>query len=197
LGGRGEIDSQRSAPGQDGAFPEIWYRHTTKCLQRGPSAAGFPGSIFCPRQLIIVGDLFHSKANKELDLFKKWRNDLGHVKFHLVKGNHDILPDNWYDEAGITIDHEQLILKSFRFRHDSCTDSTIPDPSLYCFTGHVHPGISIRGLAKQSLHFPCFYFTDDHCVLPAFSRFTGTYSVQPQKGEHVFAIVDNSIIKIE
>jgi DNA ligase-associated metallophosphoesterase len=172
------------------AIPQNVYKED---LQRLVSLVQF----FDPRQLIIVGDLFHSRENKELDLFKRWRNDLSSVKFHLVKGNHDILPDSWYDEAGITVDHEQMVLKTFSFRHDSCTDSTIADPSLYCFSGHVHPGISIKGLARQSLHFPCFYFTDSHCVLPAFSRFTGTYSVHPQKGEHVFAIVNNSIIKVE
>ena len=30
---------------------------------------------FKPRQLIVVGDFFHSSANSELDLFKKWRED--------------------------------------------------------------------------------------------------------------------------
>ena len=31
--------------------------------------------FFKPRQLIVVGDMFHSIANKELEWFKKWRND--------------------------------------------------------------------------------------------------------------------------
>ena len=54
----------------------------------------------------------------------------------------------------------------------------------------------MKGKGRQSLKFPCFYFTKDYCVLPAFSRFTGTFKVKPEKGETVFAIVDNSIIKI-
>ncbi|HEX5655055.1 MAG TPA: metallophosphoesterase, partial [Chitinophagaceae bacterium] len=58
---------------------------------------------FQPGQLIITGDLFHSKANKELELFKKWRQDLSALPIHLVKGNHDILQDQWYEEAGITV----------------------------------------------------------------------------------------------
>src|SRR5882762_3732766 len=30
---------------------------------------------FQPRQLLVVGDLFHSRENKELALFRRWRND--------------------------------------------------------------------------------------------------------------------------
>src|SRR5665647_5672 len=32
--------------------------------------------FFKPSTLLIAGDMFHSKANKEIDLFLKWRNDL-------------------------------------------------------------------------------------------------------------------------
>ncbi len=35
---------------------------------------------FQPRELIIVGDMFHSHANKELELFLKWRSDLSGYK---------------------------------------------------------------------------------------------------------------------
>src|ERR1051325_5912256 len=41
---------------------------------------------FQPRQLIVVGDMFHSHANKELELFKKWRHDFPHLVIRLVKG---------------------------------------------------------------------------------------------------------------
>src|SRR6476469_1872159 len=54
-----------------------------------------------PKQLIIVGDMFHSKENRELDLFVRWRNDMPQVDVHLVKGNHDILKDEWYGNANI------------------------------------------------------------------------------------------------
>src|ERR1044072_3966761 len=51
---------------------------------------------FKPAQLIIVGDLFHSTANKELEFFKKWRSDFNQLHIQLVKGNHDILKNDWY-----------------------------------------------------------------------------------------------------
>lgn len=152
---------------------------------------------FKPKQLLIVGDLFHSEVNKELELFKKWRNDISSLPIHLVKGNHDILHEEWYKKAGITIHDEILKVKDFSFRHDfSEKQHPAHDGGVYSFSGHVHPGISINGTGRQSLHFPCFYFKKCYAVLPAFSRFTGTYRVDPKKDEKVFAIVNNAVIKI-
>src|SRR5206468_3003851 len=58
---------------------------------------------FKPEQLIIVGDMFHSLANKEMDFFIRWRNDTSTLNIHLIKGNHDILHDDWYKEACIKV----------------------------------------------------------------------------------------------
>jgi len=148
---------------------------------------------FQPRQLIVVGDMFHSHANKELELFKKWRHDFPHLVIRLVKGNHDILQDKWYEELQIETT-EQLSIKEISFTHDitDVDDNTAPDH--YFFSGHIHPGVHMRGAGKQSLHFPCFYFSPAFCVLPAFSRFTGLATVRPGAGDEVFAIVNHSII---
>jgi uncharacterized protein len=152
---------------------------------------------FDPRQLFIVGDLFHSRMNKELELFKRWRSDLSSVSIKLIRGNHDILDQRWYKEAGIETYEGHLTTGPFRFCHDpaDCENDAVNGGS-YTFTGHIHPGINIYGLARQSLRFPCFYFTQSYCVLPAFSRFTGTYSIRPLPDEKVFAIVNGSILKV-
>ncbi len=75
-------------------------------------------TFFKAEQLIIVGDLFHSKANREHGLFVKWRNDLASLTILLVKGNHDILKDEWYKETGIQLFKEQLTVENFNFTHD-------------------------------------------------------------------------------
>jgi DNA ligase-associated metallophosphoesterase len=72
---------------------------------------------FNPSQLLIVGDLFHSEANKELDWFTRWRNDFSSTDFHLVKGNHDILGDDWYTEKGLAVSIE-LEIAGLRFVHE-------------------------------------------------------------------------------
>ena len=148
-------------------------------------------------RLIIVGDLTHSQFNRELDLFMKWRKDFSLLKIDLVKGNHDILENKWYKEALIRVHDEELSVNGFLFRHENKNEKRKKtDAHQYIFSGHVHPGIVLKGTGKQSLKFPCFYFTKDHCILPAFSRFTGTYNVQPVKGETVYAITPSEIIRI-
>lgn len=145
-------------------------------------------------KIIAVGDLFHSHANKEMDLFLKWRNDFAAIEFHLIKGNHDILKDEWYAAANI---HLQNILNihPFGFIHD-LNDIPGASNSDYFFSGHIHPGIQIKSTSKQSLRFPCFYFGENSAILPAFSRFTGLAGLKTKKSDTVFAIVEESIIQI-
>jgi DNA ligase-associated metallophosphoesterase len=147
---------------------------------------------FNPRQLIVVGDFFHSHANLELDLFKKWRNDFSSLDVILVKGNHDILKESWYQEVAIEVHHKDLMIGDFLFSHEHCES----DKAKYLFCGHIHPGILINGLGKQSLRFPCFYFAEDHCILPAFSKFTGSVNMGYTEKENIYAIVENSVLKI-
>src|SRR5438477_6536820 len=138
--------------------------------------------MYKPEQLIIVGDLVHSKQNKELDLFIKWRNDFSLLNIHLIKGNHDILQNSWYNTASINVYTELLQIERFAFIHNgediaNCTDI---NSDVYFFTGHVHPCISIRGSSRQSLCFPCYYFSSSYSILPAFSHFTGSAVIAPK-----------------
>ena len=147
--------------------------------------------------LIIVGDLFHSRENKEMDLFLKWRNDHPSLELLLVKGNHDILSRKFYELAGIEVFDDSLLKTPFCFTHDislKCDDIAKAD---FTFSGHIHPGIRINGVGKQSLHFPCFYFNKDFAVLPAFSRFTGLASIRPERGDKVFALIENNVLEIQ
>jgi uncharacterized protein len=147
------------------------------------------------KRVIIVGDLFHSIANLEMNLFLKWRNDQPNCEFILVKGNHDILNKSWYKNAEIQVQEGLYILNKFGFIHDPA--DLIENSILnYCFVGHIHPGASIQGNAKQKLHFPCFYFSDQTCILPAFSKFTGVKIVKKKKGDTVYALADGLVIKL-
>lgn len=155
---------------------------------------------FRPRQLLVVGDLFHSRENKELSLFLKWREDFPDLGIRLIQGNHDILHDSWYEKAGIDVFPGVLPVGPFSFVHDITeveADGASEGPDggdkgTYYFSGHLHPGIRVDGLGKQRLQFPCFYFGADHAVVPAFGNFTGTVSIDPSPGSHVFAILPAS-----
>ena len=174
---------------------------------------------FQPRQLLVVGDLFHSRENKELNLFRRWRDDFPDLGIRLILGNHDILHEDWYEAAGITVSREMLRMGEFAFIHDITErgrsgERPIPEAAAlwsgrtgmgvetdasegpeaagttpYFFSGHLHPGIRIRGMGKQSLQFPCFYFGGQYAILPAFGRFTGTVSIDPLPESNVFAIL--------
>lgn len=194
-----------------------------------------------PEQLIIAGDMFHSKMNKEVDLFTRWRKDLSQLHIQLIKGNHDILHSDHYAEADIIVTDCSLQVERFCFVHDiedvsrpapvtaqidsfssivnskkkkqpagsdcanddvrpSTATITRPQPNhepLYYFSGHIHPGISVRSGSRQSVCLPCYYFAADYAVLPAFSAFTGLYPIRPQKHESVFAIVNDVVMKVK
>ncbi len=154
--------------------------------------------MYKPEQLIIVGDLVHSKLNKELDLFIRWRNNFNALTIRLVKGNHDILQNNWYDTASINLHADLFQLENFAFIHDyaEIEKHTELNDNVYFFTGHVHPCISVRGLSRQSLCFPCYYFSSSYSILPAFSYFTGSAVISPKASDTVIAIVNKELIKI-
>ncbi|GAC1420746.1 MAG: ligase-associated DNA damage response endonuclease PdeM [Flavisolibacter sp.] len=148
---------------------------------------------FKPDQLIVVGDFFHSHQNTELEWFRKWRSAFDATQITLVKGNHDILEASWYTKAGINLIKEELKIKGFLFKHDYCS----VDTDYYTFCGHIHPGILVHGLGKQTLRFPCFHFSQYHCILPAFSKFTGLALVHPDHKDSLYAVVDNSLIQMQ
>jgi uncharacterized protein len=114
---------------------------------------------------------------------------------------------DWYRQAGIEVSPEKLKIGRFTFIHDITAETKTGEADLvaksspgavgaapveefpYAFSGHIHPGIRIRGMGKQSLQLPCFYFGAGYAVLPAFSLFTGTVAVDPSPVSTVFAIL--------
>lgn len=171
------------------AVPQQVYKED---LQRFFSLA----SELKPERILVVGDFFHSTNNEENNLFLKWKNDFKSLQIILIKGNHDILGNNWYENAGIQLIQQFYKIGEFGFQHDPLETHNQLDDNTFVFSGHVHPGIQMKGIGKQSLRFPCFYFTKNQCILPAFSKFSGLAIVKPQKKDQVYAIANNTIIKL-
>lgn len=124
---------------------------------------------FKAKTLIIVGDLFHAEYNKDLDQFKTWLSNFNELNLKLIKGNHDRLKQSIYDQFKIEVHQPSLEIGCVKFVHDSIK------PTENCFTisGHLHPGVSIRGKGRQRIKLPCFQVTNNQLILPAFSLFTG------------------------
>lgn len=87
----------------------------------------------------------------------------------------------------------------FNFVFDSATydpAEIVRVENRFTFSGHLHPSITISGMGKQKLSFPCFYFNEQGAILPAFSKFSGTAKVAKKKSNSIFAIVNQSLIEI-
>jgi uncharacterized protein len=151
---------------------------------------------FKPDKIIFTGDLFHSYENQEHSLFAKWRKSITANSIHLVKGNHDLLSNKIYTELGLEVHENIYAAGPFIFVHDL---ESLPEGTEngYRISGHIHPGVRISGQGKQSLSFPCFYFSENHAILPAFSKFTGFVLIEPLKSDAVFAIVKGNLQKGE
>jgi uncharacterized protein len=148
---------------------------------------------FQPKRVLFLGDMFHSEENEGLNAFIAWRKTQ-QVSMELIIGNHDILDSNWYTFADIQCIQQQLLIKNIILSHDKL--SVIPEHTIN-FYGHVHPAIRMTGNARQSLRLPCFVFSTNYAIMPAFGRFTGAKSLLPQKHDSIYAIGDNSIFKVQ
>ena len=146
-----------------------------------------------PKTLLINGDMFHHDLNTDIDEFSVWRKQYQELNFLLVKGNHDRLSDANYAAMNIEIHEPSFCLGPFCFIHDAPNGM---EEELYPISGHIHPGVTIVGKAKQRLKFPCFYFGKDYAVLPAFSLFTGLYTVYPKANERIFAVTPKSVVEV-
>jgi DNA ligase-associated metallophosphoesterase len=148
---------------------------------------------YIPKTLLINGDMFHHGLNTDTDDFEDWKSQYPNTKFILVKGNHDRLDELQYQKLGIHIQDPSFCTSNFCFIHDAikCTEE-----NLYPLSGHVHPGITVVGKARQSLRFPCFFFGNEYAIMPAFSAFTGLFMIKPKVNEQVFAITPSKIVRV-
>lgn len=147
-----------------------------------------------PKRLFVLGDLFHSEANREWFEFEEWRMEFD-IPFLLMKGNHDLLHPSFYEKANIDV-VEEFVTGPFRLVHDR---NDIPDlvNDEILISGHIHPSIRIKGRGRQSLRLPCFLIGEKEILLPAFGSFTGTHNIEPGETDRVYAVVEGSVLPIK
>ena len=143
-----------------------------------------------PLSVLILGDLFHSSYNNEWLWFKSLLMQYPHVQFILVEGNHDILKGDDYSIPNLS-KTKMITEDRFLFSHHPLD---FPDRLNIC--GHIHPGIQIYGMAKQSIKLPCFYLNKTHLILPAFGNLTGLYLLEKEEQSHYYLIANNSVVKL-
>ncbi len=142
-----------------------------------------------PGKLVFMGDLFHSAANASWDLFSDFLKDFTQVKKILVKGNHDILPEEIFGDAGLHL-VESLQLGPLLLSHAPVESNS------YNIYGHIHPAIKLVGKGRVSLKLPCFILGNRRAILPSFGEFTGLALVKPSITDRTYAITPDAVFDV-
>jgi DNA ligase-associated metallophosphoesterase len=147
---------------------------------------------FKPKTCLVVGDFFHSTQNKSIDKFAQFFRAY-QFDFLVVPGNHDrFVTQHVKLNEIIQFTKAQYHVGPFCFSHDP----TQTQSDLYVIGGHVHPAVKLKGFGKQSMKLPCFYFGNRFAILPAFSKFTGTYVILPQKEDQIVLVAQDQLIRV-
>jgi DNA ligase-associated metallophosphoesterase len=145
------------------------------------------------RHVIFLGDFLHSaagRAPRTFERFGAWRAARHAVELTLVRGNHDERagdpPGSWNMRcvgAGES-------LGAFVLNHEPGAARTG-----YALSGHIHPAVRLSG-EGDSVRLPCFWFGARYGVLPAFGAFTGSAEIRPKRGDQVFVIAEQEVVKV-
>lgn len=148
-------------------------------------------SKYKPEKVVFLGDLFHSTYNNSVDAFRELLMKNSDIEYILVKGNHDIMQEHIYTNMMIKcVDY--IVDEQFIFSHDKLLFDT-PQQNIY---GHIHPGVLLKGKARQSSRFPCFFVSDKDVILPAFGNFTGLQIIKPTLKDKVYITINEKVIAI-
>ncbi len=140
-------------------------------------------------RLIIAGDFFHSRHNQEVEDFGIWRASHKELHIDFVLGNHDILPRNAYESWNLCVHESSLLEKPFFISHDA-----VQNQDQFTIHGHIHPGVKLHGLGRQSFTLPAFCINHTCMVLPAFGEFTGCKIVRADDYQKLYVIGDGKVM---
>ncbi len=148
-----------------------------------------------PEEVYFLGDIFHSDINEQWTVLNQFLKGFEKIQFHLVLGNHDILPSTVYENSCFEI-HKETVepIAGLILSHEPL--DSIPEQRVNV-CGHIHPGVLMRGKAKQSIKLPCFYLNHNQLILPAFGVFTGLYTISRKNGERIFGVTPERVIELK
>ncbi len=146
-----------------------------------------------PREVVFLGDLFHSRKNAEWELLEGFFKLFPQASFALVPGNHDRFTVRFCAGIGLELLPPQVEKGGFLLSHEPAAP---PAGGAYNLCGHLHPGVLLSGRARMSLMLPCFWFGEKCGVLPAFGNLTGLAPVPVKLGDRVVAVVDGTCAEV-
>lgn len=146
------------------------------------------------QRVVFLGDFLHSaqgRAAQTFERFATWRETRRAVGLTLVRGNHDKKAGDPPQAWRVDCVEPGGSMGPFVLNHH-------PGPSHggYALSGHIHPAVRLSAAGEKSLRLPCFWFGARYGVLPAFGAFTGNAEVQPRRGDQVFVIAEQEVLKV-
>ncbi|MGG6295533.1 ligase-associated DNA damage response endonuclease PdeM [Leptolyngbya sp. AN02str] len=148
-----------------------------------------------PKQMIILGDLFHARLGFVDEVIQAWLNFLSTVQLkpQLLLGNHDRPLTNQLTLFNLECIDHPIELDDVILSHEPVTTQTKLN-----ICGHVHPCFRYKS-KLDDIRLPCFFYdrTAKTLILPSFGEFTGGYDVSLTPHTIAYAIAQQSIIPFE
>ncbi|MFY8021827.1 MAG: ligase-associated DNA damage response endonuclease PdeM [Bacteroidia bacterium] len=142
------------------------------------------------KELIILGDLFHSDLNEEWNLFIELTQKYQQIQWTLIRGNHDRMPAYLLKEAGIQTFFKQE-RRGIELIH--APEENTLKPSI---SGHIHPAVLLQGKGRLRERLPCIYVGEQQILLPAFGSFTGAKTIETKSSDRVFVFAGTKVIEV-
>lgn len=142
------------------------------------------------KEVIILGDLFHSDLNEEWNLFIELTRNFAHLTWTLIRGNHDRMPSYLLKDADIKTYFKQE-RRGIELIHEP--EELIQKPSI---SGHIHPAVVLEGKGKLRERLACIYVGEKQILLPAFGSFTGAKTIDTKPTDQVYVFAGNKVIKV-
>ena len=143
-------------------------------------------------RLLVLGDFFHARSGLSDELrnsLRAWRAKHQAVAMHVVAGNHDRGIYHEIADLGMALHAVPMKEGPFIFAH---APAQVDGGYLLC--GHLHPAVRLSGAGLRRQ--PCFYFTRNYVVLPAFGAFTGAHLVTPGPEDRIYVAGPDAVIPL-
>jgi DNA ligase-associated metallophosphoesterase len=148
-----------------------------------------------PNALVFLGDFLHAREGRNAETFDAlaaWRASHSAIEMRIVRGNHDRRAGDPPAEVGITCVDGPVIDAPFALAHHPVSVAVS-----YVLAGHLHPGATLVGAARQRERLPCFWFGGEVGVLPAFGEFTGCAEVSALPGDSVWVVAEEEVLSFD
>lgn len=126
------------------------------------------------RSLWILGDFLHGqRAARAEALWKEFREAQAALHVGVIPGNHD----RYLAAEPLRVDvlRDEMVAAPFLLRHSPLSEGA--PTALHVLCGHIHPVLKVPGVGR----YPLFWMRPGCTVLPAFSGFTGGWTVHPSE----------------